>query len=120
MVWRVVRVNGLAFGLKNLVLATIVSALGLYLGLYWLVFLGFAGIAIGVAESRLYRVYLSGDEIVVATIWKDASMRLGDIREIEEERCFLPFLGRKYTLIDSEGKRLPVRGVREDLISLLR
>ncbi len=120
MVWRTIRVNGLAFGMRDLILGSLVTIAGFYLQIAWLMAIGLTGVAIGVAESRLYRVYVAGDEVVVSTIRGSMSMRIDRISEVIEERSVLRFLGTRYVLVDESGRRMPVEGVREDLISLLQ
>ncbi len=120
MTWRRVKVNGLAFGLRDLILGTVVASVGFYLQIDWLAVLGLTGLAVGIAESQLYRMYIADDEVVVSTIRGDTSMGLNEISEVVEERSILSFLGRKYVLVDARGRRMPIVGVREDLITLLQ
>lgn len=120
MTWRRVRVNGLAFGFRDLILGAIVASAGFYLQMVWLAVFGLTGLAVGVAESHLYRVYIADDEVVVSTIRGDTSMRINEISEVVEERNILSFLGRKYVLVDANGRKMPLMGVKEDLITLLQ
>ncbi|GEM_PF-6585130 len=120
MVWKRVRVNGLAFGMRDLILGLVITFAGFYFQIPYVAVFGLTGVAVGFAESRLYRVYVAGDEVVVSTIRGDMSMRIGDISEVIEERSALRFLGRKYVLVDRGGRRMPIVGVGDDLIELLQ
>ncbi|MDK2383586.1 MAG: hypothetical protein QI199_02100 [Candidatus Korarchaeota archaeon] len=120
MVWKRIRVNGLAFGMRDLILGLVITLAGFYFQIPYVAVFGLTGVAFGFAESRLYRVYVAGDEVVVSTIRGDMSMRIGDISEVIEERSALRFLGRKYVLVDRGGRRMPIVGVGDDLIELLQ